>query len=124
MRRAQNAPLLVAIIAASVAIVIVALHLYVAPFAGLANLEDLTIDARFHLRGSRAPASDRVVIIIINPHAITRLTAIVCPFIRPTSRSSFRSRAASMETEFRIRDCGLRIGLRNQYPPKRENAKG
>jgi adenylate cyclase len=64
--RVRNAPLLVAIIAATVAILIVALHLYVTPLAGLNTLEDLTIDARFHLRGARAPASDRVVIIGID----------------------------------------------------------
>ncbi|MEO6777351.1 MAG: adenylate/guanylate cyclase domain-containing protein [Kofleriaceae bacterium] len=64
--RARNAPLLVAIVAAGVAILVVALHLFVAPLPGLGVLEDLTIDARFHLRGPRPPATDRVVIIGID----------------------------------------------------------
>ena len=59
----------------AVALVVVALHIYVAPFAGLSTLEDLTIDVRFHLRGSRAPATDRVVIIGIA--AVGGLVALV-----------------------------------------------
>jgi adenylate cyclase len=64
--RARNAPLVVAIIAAAVALLIATLHLFVAPLPGLSALEDLTIDARFHLRGGRAAASDRVVIVGID----------------------------------------------------------
>jgi len=64
--RARNAPLLVAIAAASVALAVIALHLFIAPLPGLNTLEELTIDARFHLRGPRAVATDRVVIIGID----------------------------------------------------------
>ncbi|HET9991430.1 MAG TPA: adenylate/guanylate cyclase domain-containing protein [Kofleriaceae bacterium] len=77
MRRARNAPLLVAMIAATVAILIVALHVYLAPLAGLNALEDLTIDARFHLRGPRPAASDRVVIIGIDDETRARFPELM-----------------------------------------------
>jgi len=75
--RTRNAPLLVAIIAAAVALVVVAVHIYVAPIGGLSTLEDLTIDARFHLRGTRPPASDRVVIIGIDDDTRARFPELM-----------------------------------------------
>ncbi len=62
-RRQRNVPLLTAL-AATVAVVgAVAIHQWGTALPGLDALEGLTIDARFHLRGPRAPASDRVVIV-------------------------------------------------------------
>jgi CHASE2 domain-containing sensor protein len=75
--RVRNAPLVVAIVAAAVAMLVVALHLTVAPLPGLGTLEDLTIDARFHIRGSRAPATDRVVIIGIDDDTRARFPELM-----------------------------------------------
>jgi len=38
----------------------------------------------------------RVMIIIASPQAMTRLTATICPFMRPRSRRSFKSSGVSM----------------------------
>ena len=48
------------------ALAVLAIHLWLAALPGLGALEGLTIDARFKLRGPRAPASDRVVIVGID----------------------------------------------------------
>ncbi len=45
------------------AVGLLAVHLWVAALPGLGALEGLAVDARFKLRGARAPASDRVVIV-------------------------------------------------------------
>jgi adenylate cyclase len=64
VRSAQrNVPLLTAIVATLVCAGLLALHLWLRPLPGLEALEGLSIDARFQLRGARAPASDRVVIV-------------------------------------------------------------
>ena len=42
---------------------LLATHLWVTPLPGLDALDGLSIDARFKLRGSRAPESDRMVIV-------------------------------------------------------------
>jgi adenylate cyclase len=63
VKGARNVPLIAAAAAAVATVGLLAIHLYVAPLPGLASLEGLTIDARFHVRGNRAPASDRVVIV-------------------------------------------------------------
>lgn len=59
----RNVPLLTAIVATAVACVLALVHTRVAPLPGLAAIEGLTIDARFKLRGPRAPATDRIVIV-------------------------------------------------------------
>jgi adenylate cyclase len=59
----RNVPLITAIIASVIGVGVLALHLWVRPLPGFEALEGLTIDARFQLRGPRAPASDRVVIV-------------------------------------------------------------
>ncbi|CAN5330303.1 adenylate/guanylate cyclase domain-containing protein [soil metagenome] len=64
--RTRNAPLLVAITAAIVMLGGTAVHLWVKPLPALATIENLVIDARFKVRGPRAPATDRVVIIGID----------------------------------------------------------
>jgi adenylate cyclase len=65
-RSGRNVPLVVAIVAAAGALLVLAMHLWVAALPGLGALEDLTIDGRFKLRGPRAPASDRIVIVGID----------------------------------------------------------
>jgi adenylate cyclase len=63
-RRARNVPLWTAIGATAVAAVLALVDARrIAPLPGLAALEGLTIDARFRLRGSRAPGTDRIVIV-------------------------------------------------------------
>ena len=63
-RRARNVPLWTAIGATAVAAVLATVDARrVAPLPGLAALEGLTIDARFRLRGPRAPGTDRIVIV-------------------------------------------------------------
>lgn len=64
--RPRNAPLLVAIVAAIVMLGITSVHLWIEPLPALATIENLVIDARFEVRGPRAPATDRVVIIGID----------------------------------------------------------
>ncbi|HEY5952262.1 MAG TPA: adenylate/guanylate cyclase domain-containing protein [Kofleriaceae bacterium] len=63
MTRVRNVPLWTAIASTVLALVLVAIHLWVTALPGLEALEGLTIDARFKLRGPRAAASDRIVIV-------------------------------------------------------------
>jgi adenylate cyclase len=63
---ARNVPLVVAIVATAGALVLLAIHLWLAALPGLGAFEGLTIDARFKARGPRPPASDRVVIVGID----------------------------------------------------------
>jgi adenylate cyclase len=63
MKRARNVPLVTAMIATIAVVGALAVHLYVTTLPGLGALEGLTIDARFKVRGKRAPASDRIVIV-------------------------------------------------------------
>ena len=63
-RRARNVPLWTAIAATAVAAILATVDARrIAPLPGLAALEGLTIDARFRLRGPRAPETDRIVIV-------------------------------------------------------------
>ncbi|HEY0255068.1 MAG TPA: CHASE2 domain-containing protein, partial [Kofleriaceae bacterium] len=62
----RNAPLAVAIAAAIVVLGVLALHLYVHAVPGVQTVDDLSVDARFRIRGTRPPASDRVVIVGID----------------------------------------------------------
>ncbi len=63
-RRARNVPLWTAIAATAVAGALAFVDARrIAPLPGLAALEGLTIDARFRLRGPRAPGTDRIVIV-------------------------------------------------------------
>jgi adenylate cyclase len=55
--------LLVAAIATLVAAALLLVHLFVASLPGLQRLEDFAIDLRFQLRGPRAPATDKIVIV-------------------------------------------------------------
>ena len=64
--RPRNAPLLVAIVAAVVMLGVTGVHLWVKPLPALATIENLVIDARFGVRGPRAPDTDRVVIVGID----------------------------------------------------------
>jgi adenylate cyclase len=61
--RTRNVPLWTAVVSTALAIALLALHLWVTALPGLDALEGLTIDARFELRGPRAAATDRVVIV-------------------------------------------------------------
>jgi adenylate cyclase len=61
--RVRNVPLWTAIASTVGALVLLAIHLWVARLPGLEAIEGLTVDARFKLRGSRAPATDRIVIV-------------------------------------------------------------
>ncbi len=61
--RSRNVPLITALVATLVACVLAVIHTKVAALPGLAAVEGLSIDARFRLRGPRAPATDRIVIV-------------------------------------------------------------
>ena len=61
--RTRNVPLLTAIATTIVVLVLALVHTRVTPLPGLAAIEGFTIDARFRMRGPRAPATDRVVIV-------------------------------------------------------------
>jgi len=63
MTRARNVPLWTAIAATIVALVVCAVHVFIHALPGLEALEGLTIDGRFKVRGPRAPATDRIVIV-------------------------------------------------------------
>lgn len=72
MTRGRNVPLWTAIVASVVALGLVGLHTYVKALPGLETAEGLTIDGRFRLRGPRAPASDRVVVVGIDDETRAR----------------------------------------------------
>lgn len=61
-----------AIVASVVAVVLVAVHAYGRPLAGLDAFEHMLIDARFVLRGPRAPATDKIVIVGLDDKTRTR----------------------------------------------------
>jgi adenylate cyclase len=63
VKRVKNVPLVTAAVATLAVVGLLAVHIYVSPLPGLGKLEGLTIDARFQVRGKRAPASDRMVIV-------------------------------------------------------------
>ena len=63
MTRARNVPLWTAIAATVVALVLGVMHVWVGALPGFEALEGLTIDGRFKVRGPRAPATDRIVIV-------------------------------------------------------------
>ena len=63
MARVRNVPLWTAIASTAFALVLLAVHLWSTPLPGIEALEGLTVDARFKLRGPRAPATDRIVIV-------------------------------------------------------------
>ncbi|MFT3700206.1 MAG: adenylate/guanylate cyclase domain-containing protein [Kofleriaceae bacterium] len=57
---------MVALVAAIVVASVLALHLYVHALPGLTAVEELSVDARFRIRGPREAATDRVVIVGID----------------------------------------------------------
>jgi adenylate cyclase len=61
--RGRNVPLLTAIAASAVVLVLLSVHLWVRPFASLDAIEHMLIDARFAVRGPRPPATNDVVIV-------------------------------------------------------------
>ncbi|HEY5925969.1 MAG TPA: adenylate/guanylate cyclase domain-containing protein [Kofleriaceae bacterium] len=63
MTRVRNVPLWTAIASTVIALGLLAVHLGITALPGIDALEGLTIDARFKLRGPRAPATDRIVIV-------------------------------------------------------------
>jgi adenylate cyclase len=65
-RAARNVPLWTAIAATLVACVLALVHARGKGLPGIAGLEGLAIDMRFKMRGPRAPATDRVVIVGID----------------------------------------------------------
>ena len=64
--RTRNVPLLTAIAATVIALVLAITHTKIGALPGIPKLEGLSIDARFKLRGAREPASDRIVIVAID----------------------------------------------------------
>src|SRR5436190_4010203 len=64
-RRARNVPLWTAIAATLIAIGLTVVH-HAVGLPGIAALEGLSIDARFRLRGPRAPATERIVIVALD----------------------------------------------------------
>ncbi|MDQ3369548.1 MAG: CHASE2 domain-containing protein, partial [Myxococcota bacterium] len=65
-RRARNVPLWTAIVATVVAGTLALVHAAVVALPGMVELEGLSIDARFRLRGPRPPATDRIVIVALD----------------------------------------------------------
>jgi len=61
--RGRNVPLWTAIAATVAVLSLLATHLWVEQLPGIGALEGLLVDARFKIRGPRAPETDRVVII-------------------------------------------------------------
>ena len=66
MIRVRNVPLWTAIASTVFVLGLLAIHIWAKPLPAIEALEGLTIDARFKLRGPRAPASDRIVIVGID----------------------------------------------------------
>lgn len=64
--RTRNVPLLTAIAATAIALVLALVHTKVGTLPGIAKLEGISIDARFKLRGARDPSVDRVVVVAID----------------------------------------------------------
>ena len=75
--RARNVPLATAVVASAVLLAALAVHLWVRPLPGLPTLEALSIDARFHLRGPRPPATDRIVIVGIDDKTRERFPEVL-----------------------------------------------
>jgi adenylate cyclase len=61
--RVRNVPLWTAIVSTVLALALLAVHLWIAPLPGVDAIEGLSVDARFRMRGPRAPGSDRIVIV-------------------------------------------------------------
>ncbi|HEY4056310.1 MAG TPA: adenylate/guanylate cyclase domain-containing protein [Kofleriaceae bacterium] len=61
--KSRNVPLVTAIAATLIAVALASVNAWGPTLPGVAALEGFTIDARFKLRGPRAPESDRVVIV-------------------------------------------------------------
>ncbi|MFN0247409.1 MAG: CHASE2 domain-containing protein [Kofleriaceae bacterium] len=61
--RTRNVPLITAIAMTIVAVALAIVHAKVVALPALSAIEGFTIDARFRLRGPRAPSTDRVVIV-------------------------------------------------------------
>ncbi len=64
--RTRNVPLMTAIAATVLALLLALVHTKVAALPGIPKLEGLSIDARFKFRGARDPATDRIVIVGID----------------------------------------------------------
>ncbi len=75
--RLRNAPLGIAIVAAVGVLGLLALHLWVRPLPGLGTLEELSVDARFHVRGPRPPGTDRIVIVGIDDDTRARFPELM-----------------------------------------------
>ncbi|HUS33372.1 MAG TPA: adenylate/guanylate cyclase domain-containing protein, partial [Kofleriaceae bacterium] len=63
MTRQRNVPLLTAIAATVAVLALLAVHLWVSALPGMDKLEGFSVDARFKMRGPRAPSTDRIVIV-------------------------------------------------------------
>ena len=61
--RTRNVPLITALATTLVVVVLAIVHVKATALPGLAAIEGFTIDARFRLRGPRAPSTERVVIV-------------------------------------------------------------
>ncbi len=64
--RTRNVPLVTAIAATVVALLLALVHVKTGALPGIEKVEGLSIDARFRLRGARDPATDRIVIVAID----------------------------------------------------------
>lgn len=64
--RTRNVPLVTALAATVVALLLALVHVRTGALPGIEKLEGLSIDARFKLRGARDPATDRIVIVAID----------------------------------------------------------
>jgi adenylate cyclase len=86
-RRARNVPLLTALVATGVAIVLAFLHHHAFDkgLPGMAALEGFSVDARFRIRGPRNIATDRIVIV-----ALDDKTRDVAPDVFQTRRGYAR----------------------------------
>ena len=64
--RTRNVPLVTALAATVVALLLALVHTKIGALPGIEKLEGLSIDARFKFRGARDPATDRIVIVAID----------------------------------------------------------
>ncbi len=64
--RTRNVPLVTALAATVLALVLALVHTKLGALPGILKLEGLSIDARFKFRGARDPGTDRIVIVAID----------------------------------------------------------
>ncbi|MBA3391169.1 MAG: CHASE2 domain-containing protein, partial [Deltaproteobacteria bacterium] len=112
VRRARNVPLWTAIAATIVATTLAVVHARVVPLPGMASLEGLSIDARFRMRGARAPGTDRIVIVALDDD-----TRVEAPEVFQTRRGYARLFDALTAYDPKVVAVDLLFGSREEILP-------